>query len=82
MRTATWVGETNVMRMTKMIKRVLVSLCCVVFGLMMGLIVCVNAPLTAKASQTVNTTTVMYCDGASIRLNVDGNNGIRFHVRR
>lgn len=80
MKTATWAGETNAMKMTKTIKRVLVSLCCVVFGLMMGLIVCVNAPLTAKA-EAVKTTDVMYCDGASIRLNADGNNGIRFHVR-
>lgn len=68
------------MRMTKTIKRVLISLCCAVFGLMMGLIVTINAPFTAKAAD-ITTTTDMYCHSAGIRLHEDGKNGIRFRVR-
>lgn len=68
------------MRMTKTMKKVLLSVCSAVFGLMMGLLVFLGAPVSVKADK-VTTTTVMYCDGASIRLSEDGKNGIRFHVR-
>ncbi len=67
------------MRMTKTMKKVLLSVCSAVFGLMMGVLVFLGAPVNVKAD--VTTTTVMYCDGASIRLAEDGKNGIRFHVR-
>ena len=67
------------MRMTKTLKRVLLSVCSAVFCLMMGVVAILGASVSAKAD--VKTTTVMYCDGASIRLAEDGLNGIRFHVR-
>ena len=77
---AAWAGGNNTMRMTKTMKKVLLSVCSAVFGLMMGLLVFLGAPVSVKADK-VTTTTVMYCDGAAIRLSEDGKNGIRFHVR-
>ena len=77
---AAWAGGNNTMRMTKTMKKVLLSVCSAVFGLMMGLLVFLGAPVSVKADE-VETTTVMYCDGASIRLADDGKSGIRFHVR-
>ena len=77
---AAWAGGNNTMRMTKTMKKVLLSVCSAVFGLMMGLLVFLGAPVSVKADE-VETTTVMYCDGASIRLAEDELNGIRFHVR-
>ena len=67
------------MRITKMMKRIFISICSAIFCLTMGLFIGFVSPITAKAA--VVETTDMYCDGASIRLSDDGRNGIRFHVR-
>lgn len=73
------------MSMTKTMKRILISLCAVLFCVALGFFFSVGTLLTAKAEKS--NLKDMYCDGAGIRLvdEVDdkGNNtsGIRFSVR-
>ncbi len=69
------------MKITKRMKNIFISLCCALLCVVTGLLCSVNGVFSVKAADDIQTTSLMYCDGASIRLADDGKSGIRFHVK-
>lgn len=81
MKTTIWVGGNKIMKFTKTMKRIFVSLFSALFCVTLALCFSVGSFFTASAAETDKSSGVMTSDGASIRLADDGESGIRFHVK-